>query len=103
MGSTESFGSGGKDLFLLNLDSKGNVAGFTTFAGQGNDTGISVFQRSGGGAVLFGTNCSSTGPGSGCEATLIQTNAQNETQWEKSIPLSDPGAGAVSGESYSGG
>lgn len=103
MGSTESFGSGGRDLFLLNLDSAGDEAGFTTFAEQGNATGISLFQRSGGGAVLFGTSCSSTNPGSGCEAPLIRTNAQNVTLWQKSIPLSDPGAGIAAAESYSGG
>ena len=55
-GSTESFGSGGKDLFLLNLDSKGDMAGFTTFAGQGNATGISVFQKRNGGVALSGTS-----------------------------------------------
>jgi len=102
-GSTESFGSGGKDLFLMNLDSKGDMAGFTTFDGQGNATGISVFQKSNGGVALSGTSCPSASPGSGCEATLIRTTALNETQWEKSIPLSDPGAGIAAAESYNGG
>ncbi len=75
-GSTESFGPGGEDLFLLNLDSKGDEAGSTTFAGQGNDTGIPYSIKTAGGAPVR-DQLLITSPGSGCEATLIRTNARN--------------------------
>lgn len=61
-GSTDSYGSGGKDFFIVKLDSTGSITWAKTFGGNNDDEAKSVIQTSGGEYVItgstesFGTN-----------------------------------------------
>ena len=54
-GSTESFGSGGWDVYLVKTDSYGNVEWQRTFGGSGNDFGYALAQTADGGFVICGS------------------------------------------------
>jgi hypothetical protein len=56
-GSTKSFGAGGKDVYVVKLDAKGNLQWTKTIGGPSIDEGHSLIQTSDGGyAIAGGTN-----------------------------------------------
>jgi hypothetical protein len=53
-GVTESFGAGDWDIYLVKLDSSGNVLWTKTIGGSNDDAAISIIQSSDGGYVVAG-------------------------------------------------
>lgn len=73
-GSTESFGEGGKDIYLLKTDASGSQVWQQTFGGKLDDTGSSVRQTADGGYLVLGTITFENNT----MLCLIKTNASGE-------------------------
>jgi hypothetical protein len=81
-GYTESFGAGGRDIFLIKTDADGNIQWAKTYGGTHWDEARSVQQTSDGGYIVAGYT-RSFGPSWNGEFFLIKTDADGEVQWAK--------------------
>ncbi len=91
VGSTRSFGNGKRDVYLLKVDSLGEVMWSRTYGGAEDDEGCSV-RVTGGGYIICGTT-SSSGAGYS-DLYLIRTNVDGDTLWTRTF-------GSTGGESGS--
>jgi hypothetical protein len=85
-GYTESFGEGG-DMYVLKLDSVGNVQWTKTIGGGNDDVAISIIQSSDGGYVVAGYTESfkySQGAG-GYDMYVVKLDSSGNVQWTKTI------------------
>ena len=82
-GSTESFGNGGKDVWLIKTDSQGNEDWSQTFGDSHNDGGEFVQQTVDGGFILAGWT-DSYGDGI-TDAWLIKTNSNGGEEWSQTF------------------
>ena len=90
-GSTESYGVGSYDVYLIKADANGNESWSQTYGGSAPDYGISVQQTSSGGYIIAGyTN--SYGAGS-YDVYLIKTNANGNEEWSQTYGGSAPDYG----------
>ena len=80
-GSTESFGSGGSDVYLIKTDSGGNEEWSKTFGGSLDDAGNSVQLTTDGGYIIGGST-ESFGSG-GSDVYLIKTDSGGNEEWSK--------------------
>ncbi|MFX1495580.1 MAG: hypothetical protein ACFFBZ_14950, partial [Promethearchaeota archaeon] len=78
-GSTDSYGNGGEDFWLVKTDSHGNMQWNRTYGGRLNDCAYSIMQTDDGGYALCGRS-HSFGP-MGYNFWLIKTNDAGEMQW----------------------
>jgi hypothetical protein len=81
-GYTESFGAGGRDIFLIKTDANGNLEWAKTYGGTAWDEARSVQQTSDGGYIVAGYT-RSFGPVWNGEFFLIKTDANGNLQWAK--------------------
>jgi hypothetical protein len=81
LGSTTSFGAGGKDMYLIKINKYGKKVWERTYGGKLDDVGKSVLQTPDGGYILFGYTFSS-GKGK-ASFYLIKTDSDGRTLWEK--------------------
>ena len=80
VGTTESFGGGSGDAYLLRTDSDGGLLWTKTYGGTGYDVATSLAQTTDGGFVLSGTSDSH---GNNFDVYLIRTDMNGDTLWTK--------------------
>jgi len=109
-GSTESLGTGGKDVYILKLNSKGDLEWQKTFGGEDYDGATSIQQTTDGGYIVAGwTESFSSG---GTDGYILKLNSNGGVEWQKtfggkyndeaySIQQTTDGGYIVAGETYS--
>ncbi len=80
-GKTNSFGVGGDDVYLVKLDSEGDMLWSKTYGGTENDEAYSVEQTNDGGYII-GARTASFGA-QGQDMYIIKTDAGGSTLWAK--------------------
>jgi hypothetical protein len=85
-GWTSSFGPG-SDIYVVKLDSSGNVVWAKTIGGSNSDYAHSIIQSSDGGYVVAGST-SSFGSG-GSDFYVVKLDSSGNVQWAKTIGGSD--------------
>ena len=84
VGTTDSFGVGHRDAWLIKTDSNGNIQWDKTYGGEeGDEQGFSVNQTADGGFIIAGYT-SSFGAGYG-DCYLVKTDVNGNLQWEKTF------------------
>lgn len=86
-GSTSSFGQGNTDVYLLKLDSMGQVKFQTSFGGFSNDIGKSIIALADSSFIMVGYT-SSSGIG-GYDIFLVKADKNGTLEWQKTIGGAD--------------
>jgi len=92
VGITSSYGAGGRDLWMIKTDAKGNKQWDKAFGGSWDDGGISVRQTRDGGYIATGAT-GSYGPS---VVWLIKTDARGNKQWDKTLDFEGEVVGQMS-------
>ncbi len=82
-GTTDTYGAGGSDAWLIKTDSNGIRLWDKTFGGPGNESASSVQQTSDGGYIIAGTT--DTYGAGGTDAWLIKTDANGTRFWDRTF------------------
>ena len=82
-GFTDSFGNGGRDVYLIKTDGSGIEQWSQTFGGSGDDGGSYVQQTTDGGNIITGWT-DSFGNG-GYDTYLIKTDGSGTEQWSQTF------------------
>jgi predicted secreted protein len=93
-GTTNSFGSGGADFWLIKIDAEGNMEWNQTYGGPESDVAYTMVQTSDGGYALAGETCS-FGAGDS-DFWLVKVDSSGNMQWNKTYgePTAD-GANSI--------
>ena len=100
-GWTESFGVGGRNVYLIKTDANGNLLWQKTYGGSDYDWVFSVQQTSDGGYIIAGLT-ESFGAG-GRDVYLIKTDADGNLLWQKTYGGSDDDCGTSVQQTSDGG
>jgi hypothetical protein len=111
-GSTDSYGAGVADMYIVKTDAGGNLSWSKTFGGVLNDTANSVQQTSDGGYIIAGTEQLYPPPNS-TYMCLVKTDASGNCVWTRtygygndegySAQQTNDGGYIVAGKTYNGG
>jgi hypothetical protein len=82
-GYTNSFGSGGYDVYVMRLNTMGDTLWTRTYGGADWDFGYCIRQTADGGFIIAGTTSSYGGANE--NIYLVKTNASGDTTWTKTI------------------
>lgn len=80
-GATNSYGAGGFDIYLIKIDSMGNVIWEKTFGGSGDDYGYAVKNTGDGGYIIVGKSISFGAVNN--DVYLVKTDALGNMVWQK--------------------
>jgi len=80
-GSTESYGAGNFDVYLIRADAQGDTLWTRTFGDSGDDQGNSVCQTVDGGYIIAGSTKPTDIIDLTYDAYLIKTDAYGDTSW----------------------
>jgi hypothetical protein len=83
VGSTDSFGAGAQDVYLVKTDAKGKMIWEKTYGSPSNDEGYSVQQTLDGGYIITGRTF--TQGNQGYDLYLLKTDATGNIEWEKTF------------------
>jgi uncharacterized delta-60 repeat protein len=83
VGGTSSFGEGGRDIYVVKLDSSGNVQWTRTIGGGSDDLANSIIQSRDGGYVVAGWT-SSFGEG-GWDIYIVKLDSSGNVEWTETI------------------
>jgi hypothetical protein len=82
LGSTQSFGAGGRDYYLVRTDTLGHELWNRTYGGSGDDVGYALQQTRNGGFICAGRSNSLPG---GYNAWIVRTNGNGDTLWTRKV------------------
>ncbi len=82
-GSTESFGTGGLDIYVIKTDGEGNGEWYRTFGGEENDRAYSVQQTADGGYIIAG-DTESFGAGNS-DVYLVKIDEEGDEEWSRTF------------------
>jgi hypothetical protein len=85
LGSTESFGLGKSDIYLIKMDSMGNLKWSKTYGGAGNDYGHSMVKAKDGSYAILGHGSSFSKDYN--DLCLIKINEEGTVLWSKAYGL----------------
>jgi len=100
-GVTTTFGSGGRDVYLIRTNRDGDVVWRRAFGGTDHDAGTSVQETSDGEFIVVGTTYSS-GAG-GADVYLLKIDANGDSVWAKTYGGTDSESGWSVRETSGGG
>lgn len=86
-GSTESFGSGLSDMYLVRIDTSGAVLWSKTYGGTNDEYGNAVKQTLDGGFIIAGSTGTFPASSAGVDLYLVKTDVNGNTQWSKTIDM----------------
>jgi hypothetical protein len=89
-GTTTSYGAGGNDVYVVKLNSTGNIQWTKTIGGSGDDRGTSVIQATDGGYVVSGYTNSFGSPAG--NIYIIKLDSSGNEHWAKCF-AQYPGSG----------
>jgi hypothetical protein len=90
-GNTRSFGAGGYDVFVIKLDSSGNLSWARTIGGTDDDHGSSIQQTSDGGYIITGETGFKAGRS---DVFVIKLDSSGNLSWAKKIGGADYDSGS---------
>lgn len=83
-GYTDSYGAGARDMYVIKLDSAGNLIWTKTIGGSKDDEGYYLIQNNRGDYVISGAT-NSFGPGVGANVYLVCLDTGGNLKWTKAI------------------
>ena len=98
-GTTSSFGEGGSDMWVVRLDSAGEVEWENTYGGPADDEARSIILAPDGGYVVAGST-QSFGAGGDGAVWVLKLDADGAIEWQKML---DHGQGAGAAPAEGGG
>ena len=87
VGTTQSYGAGNTDFYLVKTDADGNMEWQNTYGGIGYDSAFGGQQTADGGYIIAGTT-TSYGAGSH-DCYLVKTDASGNMEWQQTYGDSD--------------